>query len=418
MWQSIGLKSRFVEELGMKKRIIRVSLLQFFIFLSMGFVFPFYSLYYRNILSVDGKANYYIIGLILFLSSIVGILSPPVAGILSDKFKIRNRLVTIFALLSGLGSLLLVIPGMKFFKVSGVASPYTLKLVFVMSGAILLGFATKPIIPLLDTETLSVLELKYGNTNRYGNIRLFGSMGWILSASLAGIVIKLSNSMFILFVIAVFIFVVIAIMGVSGVKEEVKRVQIPLKLLFKDKKVLVLFFYVFVLSIGMNGSFMFTSVYMNNMQVDIVIIGLALGLAAIPELFVLLNTQRLIPKWGYKKMIVIGGLVQVIKLVSFALLGKNAVPMVFILIQGLHGVSFPLQYAAWVSFLNDRAHKDLKATYQNFNQLVFTAGSATGGFLASLAVGLLGTSWMMALAALVVLVSLGIYLLGDFVFPN
>ncbi|MCD6120875.1 MAG: MFS transporter, partial [Spirochaetales bacterium] len=99
------------------------------------------------------------------------------------------------------------------------------------------------------------------------------------------------------------------------------------------------------------------------------------------------------------------------KLLLFTLVGINASPYTFILIQSLHGISFPLQYAAWVSYIDSRAHTDLKATYQNFSQLVFTLGSAAGSFLASLVIGTLGVRWMMGLSGLAVLVSLIFFVL-------
>ncbi len=399
----------------MEKRIIRVTFLQFLIFLSMGLVFPFFSLYYSSIFTLNGVVNYSVVGMILFFSSIVGIFSPPIAGLLADKFKIKNKLITIFALISALGSVLLLIPGLagssaigKFLRMYHIG--YSIKLPLVLTGAMLVGFSTKPIIPLLDTETLMVLELKYNSTDRYGNIRMFGTIGWILSASASGFIIVSTNMIASIFIVVVCVFVIIAIVGSSGVKEEIRKVKLPLKLLFKDREVMIFFLYVLVVSIGMNGAFMFTSVYMSTLKVRVTVIGLAFGLAAIPEVFVLMNTEKLLPRWGYRRMIVAGVLIQIVKLVLFAILGKTAPPLVFILIQSLHGFSFPLQYAAWVSFLNSKAHVDLKATYQNFNQLVFTLGGAIGGFLASVVMGTLGARWMMGLAALTVLLSLFVYM--------
>lgn len=403
-----------------EKRIVRVTFLQFLIFLSVGLVFPFFSLYYSHIFTSHGVVNYSIVGTILFFSSIVGIFSPPIAGLLADKFKIKNKLITIFALMSALGSVLLLIPGLGENSVIGRLLgigyiDYSLKLSIVLTGAMLIGFSTKPIIPLLDTETLMVLELKYNSTDRYGNIRMFGTMGWILSASLSGFIISSTNMMASVFAIVVVVFVVIAVIGNSGVKEEIRKVKLPLKLLFKDREVILFFLYVLIVSIGMNGAFMFTSVYMSKLKVGVTVIGLAFGLAAIPEVVVLINTERLLPLWGYKKMIVVGILIQIVKLMLFAFLGGSPPPLIFILIQSLHGFSFPLQYAAWVSFLNSKAHADLKATYQNFNQLIFTLGGAIGGFLASVAMGSLGARWMMGLAALTVLLSLFVYLSRRFV---
>lgn len=392
----------------LKNQISRIALLQFTFFWSIGSVFPFFSLYYKNVFTApDGRVNFSIIGTILFLQSIVGIASPPIAGILADKFKIHNRLITFLGTAVVLGAILSAIPGIS----SLYNSPLSVKLILVLSGALLIGFSSKPIIPLLDTEALRLLTAKYNNTYKYGQIRLFGSIGWIISASLTGFIVLKTGSITSIYINATLGFLVLALLGTRGIKQEIKPVKLPLKLLTQDKPIQLLFVYIFILSIGMNGSFMFTGVFMNAMHVNTQVIGLAFGLAAIPEVFILLNTKKLIPRFGYRMLIIIGTIVLCIKLLLFTLIGTKASPLTFILIQSLHGLSFPLQYAAWVSYIDSRAHINLKATYQNFSQFVFTLGSAAGSFLASIVIGTLGVRWMMGLSGLTVLISLIFYVL-------
>lgn len=387
----------------LKKQISRIAILQFTFFWSIGSVFPFFSLYYKKVFTLpDGSVNFSIIGTILFLQSIIGIASPPIAGILADKFKIHNRLITFLGTATVLGAILSAVPGIPSFY----SSPFSLKFILVLSGALLIGFSSKPIIPLLDTEALRLLTAKYGNTYRYGHIRLFGSIGWIISASVTGFIVLKTGSITSIYINSIFGFLMLALLGTLGIKQEIKPVEIPLKLLVQDRPIQLLFIYIFILSIGMNGSFMFTGVFMNAMHVNTQVIGLAFGLAAIPEVFVLLNTKKLIPRFGYRMLIIAGTIILFIKLFLFTLIGTKASPVAFILIQSLHGISFPLQYAAWVSYLDSRAHTDLKATYQNFSQLVFTLGSAAGSFLASIVIGALGVRWMMGLSGLTVLISL------------
>ncbi|NOY07544.1 MAG: MFS transporter [Spirochaetes bacterium] len=386
-----------------KKQIARISLLQFIFFWSIGSLFPFYSLYYQKVFtSSGGIVNFSILGTILFLQSIVGIASPPIAGLLADKFKIHNRLITFLGVSAVLGAILSSVPGLPFLQ----NTTLSIKLLFILPGALILGFFSKPIIPLLDTEALRLLTVQYNNTYRYGQVRLFGSIGWILSASLAGFIIAKTGTITSIYMSAILGFTILAIVGSRGIKQEIKPVKIPLKLLGKDKPVQLLFIYVFILSIGMNGSFMFTGVFMNALHVNTQVIGLAFGLAAIPEVFILLSTKKLLPRFGYRTLIIAGVIILSIKLFLFTIIGTKAGPVTFILIQSLHGIAFPLQYAAWVYYLDSRAHTDLKATYQNLNQLVFTLGAAMGTFLASIIIGNLGVRWMMGLSGLTVVISL------------
>ncbi|GEM_PF-5418558 len=399
----------------MQERISRISFLQFNFFLSIGFIVPFFSLYYRNVLAFsDGRVNYSVIGTILFLQSVVGLVSPPIAGILSDKFKIRNRLITLFSILTAFGGLLSAIPAFPGMQKMDIATRIT----FILPGAILIGFATKPIFPLLDTEALAALAMKYNSTDRYGAIRLFGSIGWIISASLAGFIALHAGNLLPLYLLFIGGFVSLSILGSTGISEKIEKVKLPLKLLREDRKVQLLLIFIFTVAIGMNGSFMFTSLYMSELNVGINVIGLAYGLAAIPEVFILSQTKRIIPRFGLKWMMLAGDVVLLIKLLLFTFIGTKASPLFFILIQSLHGIAFPLLYVSWISYLNEKAHRDLKATYQNINQFVFTLGSALGNFLVSLIVGALGVRWMMGFSAGIIVISLCLFFLFSKIFAE
>ena len=95
----------------------RVRLLQFFHYFAFAAGIPFFSLYYKKVLILpDGGPADYLIGFIFFLQALLGIVATPFAGFLADKFKIENRLLTLFCSLVCIGALTIAVPGLHVFS--------------------------------------------------------------------------------------------------------------------------------------------------------------------------------------------------------------------------------------------------------------------------------------------------------------
>ena len=210
----------------------RIRLLPFVFYAAFGAGVPFYSVYYRSILQYpDGTPVHFLIGLAFFLQSILGILAPPIAGFLADKFKIENRLLALFSILVACGAILVAIPGMTNF------SDWTLRqrVPFLFSGVVVIGLFLRPIIPLIDTEILQHLHKRWGHSRGYGRIRTFGALGWILSASMTGFLIYRFGRLNISMIGYGALFLGLALVARSGFRSKIRPVQIPWEKLRQDK---------------------------------------------------------------------------------------------------------------------------------------------------------------------------------------
>lgn len=133
-------------------------------FFGIGSMYPLLSVYLRDVQKMNG----YEIGLILSIGPIVTIFFQPVWGMLSDNVKKPTKLLMITTILAGILSL-----GFTFFE-----DFYGLFLI-----ALLISVFQSAIIPISDS-----ISLKFSTRikENYGNIRLYGSLGFGLAVFIMG----------------------------------------------------------------------------------------------------------------------------------------------------------------------------------------------------------------------------------------
>lgn len=362
------------------RTFIRINLLQLSYFIAIGAAYPFFGIYYKHILTKpNGEIHHYLIGIIFFLKAISGIIATPVAGIITDKFKIQNRMLSLFSTVSGVASILIFLPG---FTITA-GWPPAKKAFFILSGVVLMGLFSKPITPLIDTETLNYLHKKHGNIKAYGRIRVLGTIGWIVSASFGGLLLTFFTNINVTIIFQSIVFFILALIAAGGFKTEIKPIKIPWRHLKDDGMYLLFLIFILIYSFGYSNSFIFTGYFMDDSHVNFLIIGLSYGLSAVPEVPAMILSRRIINKIGNRWMIVGGVGAEMIKLLLFVLISKTDHHFLFIFAHLLHGVGFGLYHVGIINLIDRRSHKDLRATYQNFYHLCWTIGSAFGSIFAS-----------------------------------
>lgn len=379
----------------------RVRLLQCFHFMAFGAAIPFFSIYYKKVLLMpDGSPAFTLIGTVFFLQAIAGVVSTPVAGYLADKFKIENRILTLCASSVLLGALLIALPGFGGFSHWSLSR----RALLILPGVILNGLFVRPILPLIDTESLNYCHIRYGNPTGYGKIRLFGAFGWIVSACLFGWILSASNLLSVAILGYGGLFGVLAILAASGVRAKIHAVRIPWDHLRNDGMFKKFLLFALVISVALSSSFMFTGYFMDDARIGYLLIGLSLGLGAILEIPVMFYNRQLLERIGNRWMIAGGLLISTAKLALFAALaGRNAAGIIVIAQIALGGVGFALMISGVVNLIDRRAHEDLRATYQNLYHLIFTLGYAFSGLFASFVIKHLGSRWLMGIDGAILL---------------
>lgn len=147
-----------------KRNIFTLQGFYLFVFFGIGSLFPLLSVYLSEVENLNG----YQIGLILSIGPVIMIFFQPFWGMLADMKNSHNVLLTLTTLVTGMAAL-----GYVFFD--GFVS--------FMIIATTLAIFQSAIIPLSDS-----ISLKYTSKTgiNYGNVRLFGSLGFGLAVFAMG----------------------------------------------------------------------------------------------------------------------------------------------------------------------------------------------------------------------------------------
>ena len=375
---------------------IRILLLQGLFYAAFGAAGPFVTIYYKRVLvAPDGSPALGLIGLVLFAGTIVGVLSLPVAGLLADRFKIENRLLALLSVLAAAGMGLIATVGLP--ALSGLAPGPRITL--IITGVVVNGLFVRPMIPLIDTETLIYLRGSTGGTDGYGRFRVAGTVGWVVTACLTAWLLGDSGSLSWALIGCAGGYLLLATVAGTGFRAKIQPVRIPWRHLAGDRVFLRYLAFSFIMYLATTSSYTFTSYLFDDLGMGTVGIGMALGLGAAPEIPIMLAAGPLLRRFGDRTLIQTGAAVVVLKLVLFAVARTAPSLWYMAAVHSLTGVGFPLILLGAISLVDGRAHPDLRATYQTLNHVVITVAMALGGPFATMVVGRWGAVRLMAVDA-------------------
>ena len=383
---------------------LRLKLLNWFVYMAVGASAPFILLYCKSLFSTgQGIPAIKIIGVLFFIQPFFGIFANPVAGVLSDKFKIKDKILFFCAFMTFIGIVFLIIPGLA------VCSECSLlrKFFVVVTGIVLTGLFTGPINPLINTEVLDHLHAVKEDPGNFGRYRVYGTISWVFISCVTGLVIDLSGALIVSIYLYGAGFLLLAIISCTGIKAKIKPIQIPWHLLKKDTLFIKFLVFIFFSSFGLLSAYAYTSYFMDDLNFSFLVIGIAYGVSSIPEIPVMLTAGRIMQKIGNRKMIIYGTLLLILKILLIVVLSWFHIPVLIILPMLLHGAGYGLQLNGIVNFVDKCAHRDLKTTYMTL-YTVFGLGlaKAFGNLFSSFIINILDSSWMMLLNAAIAALSL------------
>ncbi len=385
---------------------LRVRLLQFMFYASFGAGVPFLTLYYKYVLRTPaGRPANYLIGVLLFIQSTMLLLSGPLAGIIGDKFHLTGKLISIFGFLTAIGALIASIPGMASLSLSS-------SFVLIFIGMALIGMFSRPLMPMIDSETLSYLHESKENIDNYGKIRFFGSFGWILSACLLGVLLFHTEILYLPvlgFGAGYFILGLVALKGSRAKPASVS--DLPFRHLLRNRPFRRFLFVAVIMGFALIGSYPYTSYFLDDAEVSYLIIGLAMGLAALPELPIMHYSGFFLKKFGSRGMILIGILFLTLKLFGFYFAAGAGSALLFILIQSLHGFGWATFYTGVVRYIDEIAHPQMRSTYQSMFHVPWSVMGAFGALFSGWLVEQVGSRLLMGINGLILGLAAVIFLI-------
>lgn len=371
-------------------QIRKTSLLYFFFFMALGGFFPFITLYYEQI-GLTGVQ----IGVLSALPLIVASSTSLFWGVLADALRLHHRILSISLLLSACTVYLI-----------STTSRYELLIPIVL----VYSFFATPIVPLLDTAALDTIE-----TNRatFGGLRVWGTVGWILSTWIVGVLIDRFDILWLFYSY-------IALLGVTFLISlfQPTRTQIPrpalrqgLRQLLTRRKFIFFLVSVFLLAITVGTVDYFFSLYMDGLGANKGTIGLAWSISATTEIPVMLYSGTLMVMIGVNGLLNIAFVTYALRWLLFSFI---QVPGWALPVQLLQGLSYSTFLVASVTYINDRTPKSLRTTGQSLLATVsFGLGPIVGAIAGGYFYDTVGMTVLFRIITIVGLVGLGVFILAS-----
>ena len=330
----------------------------FILFAGFAFVSPFIVLYYQD-LGFTGTQ----IGLLTGITPLITFFSAPLWTGLADMKK-RHRFIMSIALLGG-AIVLSIFPLLSIF----------LPILLI---AILLNIFLSPISPLADSATMFMLDDK---KELYSRIRLGGTIGFGLTAPLAGALVQGYGLKYafwgcaILFVFSLIISQKLVYDQSTTDTPAISNVQA----LLKNPRWVLFLTLAFAAGTSMAAFNNYLYPYMKELGAVESTMGLAILVGMGSEIPALFFCNRLIKRFKSYGLLVLTMVAIGLRMVLFAAVGT---PILVLVIQLLNGLTIPTMWVAGVSYADENAPPGMRTTAQGlFNAMFFGIGMAVGGFV-------------------------------------
>ena len=331
------------------------------LFAAVAFVAPFLVLYYQS-LGFSGTQ----IGLLAGLAPLVTLVSAPFWTGLADQTR-RHRLIMNLAFCVSV-AILLVVP------LFSVFAP-------ILLAVLLYNAFYAPVGSLTDSATMFMLGDK---KELYGRVRLGGTIGFGVAASVAGVYIQNNGLRYAFWGGALLLFLALLVSQKLNFGAERSSAPITqgLRQLLADKRWILFLTLALAggLALAANNTYLFP--YLKELGATESLMGLALTIGTLSEIPVLFFGNRLIHRFTANGLLLLAMIISGLRLV---LLGVVRTSEAALLLQLINGLTYPAMWIAGVAYADQYAPSGMRSTAQGlFGAMVFGLGLAVGGFAGGL----------------------------------
>jgi PPP family 3-phenylpropionic acid transporter len=308
-------------------------------FFTLAVYLPFLNIYFRTL----GMSGWQI-GILAALMPTGSFLAVPLITMLADRLGWRIRLLTASVCGTAAALLLFLVPT-KF-----------LSLVLVMA---FFSVTYSAVVPLADT---SIVRMSVRHDLNYGGLRLWGSLGYAISATASGVLWQHTGYRPMFVVAALFsLAVALSAHSLENVPGQERREPAPLGSILNDRLLMGVLISTLLAASAIGMEFTFVGIYMSNLGGSGLLLGMLFGVSALCELPGMRYSSRIGSRIGPGFALVLA-----YGFLTLAYVGYAASPNPYVLLAFslLRGLGYGLFYVGTVHFLNARAPHGWAATVQ------------------------------------------------------
>jgi MFS transporter, PPP family, 3-phenylpropionic acid transporter len=207
-------------------------------------------------------------------------------------------------------------------------------------------------------ETISSL-LSREHSVKYGSVRSWGSVGFIVSLLIVGVLTQSFGDDAIIFIMiagCMFIFLSSVYSTPASLKKKMKKERKSFSHLVKSPK----FVWVLLICILLQGShaayYSYGAIYLEDLNIDKIFVNVILMIAVLAEIVFFALSNRLFKKSAIFFMFIVASLASTVRWALVFLFDSSSV---FIATQLLHAFSFGLAHYAFIRYVNEEIREDL-----------------------------------------------------------
>lgn len=349
----------------------RLSGFYLFYFATLGALIPYWSLYLKDI-----GFNAAEIGELVAILMATKLVAPNVWGWIADHTGRRMAIIRLASLLS-----VVIFAGVLF------GSSY-LWLALVISG---FSFFWNAALPQFEAITLSHLG---ASTHRYSSIRLWGSIGFILTvAGLGPVFDHVGVALLPQILLGLFMAIWLASLAVPDhATAETTVEHAPLRQVLSRPDVLALLVVCFLMQTSHGPYYTFFTLYLEDYGYNRSSIGLLWALGVVAEIGVFVVMHRWLPRYGARRLLLASLALATLRWLLIAGFADHLPVVLFA--QTLHAASFGVYHAVAIHLVHQLfVGRNQGRGQALYSSLSFGAGGAVGSLAAGYVWTGMGAEW-------------------------
>ncbi len=345
----------------------KLSIMIFLHFFGAGSIIPILSLYLINYLHFSG----YQVGVILATGAITSVVSPFISSFIADRIISSERLFGIAHFCVSI-SMFLLFRSSEFIEVFWI---YLFYMVFF-----------GPANPLSD----AIVFHHISDRKKYGNIRVFGTIGWITAALFFGFfVMQKSGNLSYAFILSAFTSLFLSIYSftipTTGIIKSGKKQLFPIdsfKVIIKPQ-VLILILITFLIFFADRFYFLGISPYLKNIGFSEKFIMPYLSIGQLLEIGAMLSLGYFISKFRTKIILIVGISFNILRFSVLALFNTKIMTLFAI---AFHGVAYTFIFSTIFIFIDYQTDKHSRAGAHQLFRIIYLGfgtflGNITAGYV-------------------------------------
>ena len=335
----------------------RLSRFYFFYYFFVGLFVPYWGLYLQS-----KSFSAFQIGILLSLFQISRIFAPNFWGWLADYTNKRARWIRLSSFIGCLGYI-------------GIFWADSFFLIFLVMMS--MSLFTSSTIPLAESLTLSHVA---SSNASYSNIRLWGSVGFIIASFFLGILIDIYNVNVLVWAL-LFTQLIILFLSFSIPDKKFELIGDTKRSIWKvlKKPEVIALLIGCALMVSSHGLlYNFYSIFLKEQGYSSSLIGILWSIGVIFEIFIFVLMPKILRKYNFKEVLLISLFLAVIR---FFLIGHYVdILWILILAQILHAATFGSFHVASVELVSVHFNKEHHSRGQSiYNSITYGLGGTIGG---------------------------------------